>query len=125
MTKTAITLRVEKEVKDEFYKLAEQNAQMPTVLIRNFMKDYIKNNKGEIEMEFVKNIMEIKLDNSGTTAPDNEVALINEVKTDDGDTKYEVVIEVDGLGDVYEGEYFDDLEDAIKHVEAMPNASDD
>lgn len=40
-----IQIRVSKEMKDEFKRIAKGNAQNPSQLIRNWIKKYIEENK--------------------------------------------------------------------------------
>jgi len=43
--RSAIQVRVDEDFKNEFYKVAKENAQVPTYLIRKWIEDYIENNK--------------------------------------------------------------------------------
>jgi len=43
-----LNIRISEEMRDEFKELAEGNAQTPSILVRNWIEDYIKENKGEI-----------------------------------------------------------------------------
>ena len=40
-----LNIRIEKELRDEFKRIAEENAQTPSALIRKWIEEYIKENK--------------------------------------------------------------------------------
>lgn len=42
-----LNIRIEKELRDEFKRIAEENAQTPSVLIRKWIEDYIKKHKNQ------------------------------------------------------------------------------
>jgi len=39
-----LNIRISEEMRDEFKKLAEENAQTPSMLVRKWIEDYIKEN---------------------------------------------------------------------------------
>ncbi|WP_165820931.1 hypothetical protein [Pueribacillus theae] len=45
MKKVNINIRIEEELRDKFKKIAEENAQTPSLLIRNWIEKYIKENQ--------------------------------------------------------------------------------
>lgn len=40
-----LNIRIEEKMRDEFKKIAEENAQTPSALIRKWIEEYIKENK--------------------------------------------------------------------------------
>ena len=38
-------IRIDKELRDQFKEVAQENAHNPSALVRKFMEDYIKENK--------------------------------------------------------------------------------
>ncbi|GGE47484.1 hypothetical protein GCM10011391_27870 [Pullulanibacillus camelliae] len=40
-----IIVRIEEEIRDKFYKIADKNAQNPSLLIRKWIADYINKNE--------------------------------------------------------------------------------
>src|SRR5690625_2883646 len=51
-----IHVRIDKKKQQEFYRLAEKNSQVPSILIRKWIEDYIKNNKKEGEKDMVEEV---------------------------------------------------------------------
>ena len=45
MKSVNLNIRISKETRDEFKKIAFQNAQTPSILIRKWIEEYIKENK--------------------------------------------------------------------------------
>lgn len=45
MKNVNMNFRVSKELREEFYKVAEDNTHNPSALLRKWIKDYIKENK--------------------------------------------------------------------------------
>lgn len=45
MKKVNFNIRIEKELRDEFRKVAESNAQTPSALVRMWIEKYLKENK--------------------------------------------------------------------------------
>jgi len=45
MKKVNLNIRINEELRQEFYQVAEENAQNPSALIRLRIKNYIKENK--------------------------------------------------------------------------------
>ena len=45
MKSVNLNIRISKEMRDEFKKIASQNAQTPSILIRKWIGEYIKENK--------------------------------------------------------------------------------
>lgn len=45
MKSVNLNIRISKEMRDEFKKIALQNAQTPSILIRKWIEEYIKENK--------------------------------------------------------------------------------
>ena len=50
MKKVNFNIRIEKELREEFKRVAESNVQSPSALVRKWMEDYIRENKEEIKM---------------------------------------------------------------------------
>lgn len=49
-------IRMSKEMKDEFQRIAKENAQNPSQLVRNWIKDYIEENKKEELNKMLKEV---------------------------------------------------------------------
>lgn len=49
-------IRMPKEMKDEFQRIANENAQNPSQLVRNWIKDYIEENKKEELNKMLKEV---------------------------------------------------------------------
>ena len=45
MKSVNLNIRISKEMRDEFKKIAWKNAQTPSILIRKWIEEYIKENK--------------------------------------------------------------------------------
>lgn len=56
MTKVNVNFRIDKTLKQEFYAIAEENAQVPSLLIRKWIEEYVKNNEEETKMTNFKNV---------------------------------------------------------------------
>jgi predicted DNA-binding protein len=50
MKKVNLNIRIEKELREEFKRVAESNVQSPSALIRKWIEKYIEENKEEIKM---------------------------------------------------------------------------
>ena len=44
-----LNIRISEEMRDEFKRIAEENAQTPSALIRKWIEEYIKENKKKIK----------------------------------------------------------------------------
>ena len=53
---TYMQIRMPKEMKDEFQRIANENAQNPSQLVRNWIKDYIEENKKEELNKMLKEV---------------------------------------------------------------------
>ena len=47
MKKVNLNIRISEEMRDEFKRIAEKNAQTPSILIRKWIEDYIKKHKNQ------------------------------------------------------------------------------
>ena len=48
-----LNIRISEEMRDEFKQIAEDNAQTPSMLVRKWIENYIKENKEENKMKVV------------------------------------------------------------------------
>lgn len=45
MADVKLSIRIDKELRDEFKRIAEENAQTPSALVRKWVNEYIEKNK--------------------------------------------------------------------------------
>lgn len=48
MKKVNLNIRISEELKNDFYRIAEENVQTPSALIRRWIEEYIKKNKKDL-----------------------------------------------------------------------------
>ena len=70
MTKVNVNFRIDKNLKNEFYAIAEENAQVPSLLIRKWIEEYVEKYEEENKMEKIKGIINGVLE--GKLELDNE-----------------------------------------------------
>lgn len=45
MKNVNLNIRVSEDLREEFYRIADENMQVPSMLIRRWIEDYVKENK--------------------------------------------------------------------------------
>jgi predicted DNA-binding protein len=100
MKKVNLNIRIEEEMRDEFKRIADENAQSPSALIRKWIEKYIEENKEEIKM-FNKlnetNSTIIEFDGTELRTVDNPYLdgdVYKAIAVDQYDNKYQITWEI-------------------------------
>jgi predicted DNA-binding protein len=100
MKKVNLNIRIEEEMRDEFKRIADENAQSPSALIRKWIEKYIEENKEENKM-FNKlnetNSTIIEFDGTELRTVDNPYLdgdVYKAIAVDQYDNKYQITWEI-------------------------------
>jgi len=116
-----LNIRISEEMRNEFKRIAEENAQNPSALMRKWIKNYIKENKNLGGIEMIENvevhevdfIEEFEKDISNTTDTGKHAYVLSKINNGEF---YEVSYEIDelGTGNTY---YFKTEKEARDYIE--------
>ena len=70
--KKKINIRIPEDLKDEFYKVADLNAQNPSELVRRWIENYIRREKGQMARQFNLCYVKDSVDGKTVTAMIND-----------------------------------------------------